>query len=92
MGQTFRNPRAHRQRCGLPVTLAQMGVQGLSPEQLARIAALSVQAEDMATMPFTVTEEMVAQAIILADRRGTRYLADVGAQWKEDSACVSQRL
>ncbi len=61
-------------RCQLPVTLQQLGVSSLTEEQMDRIAALSLQVEDMATMPFAVTEEMVKSAIVLADQWGRQYL------------------
>lgn len=75
-------------RCGLPVTLAQMGVESLSQKQLARIAALALQVEDMATMPFAVTEEMVIQALVSADQVGSRYLAALNSTREEDAGCT----
>ncbi|SFR04278.1 iron-containing alcohol dehydrogenase family protein [Desulfoscipio geothermicus] len=59
---------------GLPVTLAQLGVHNPSPEDLQHVGKGSVEAEDMRNMPFTVTPEMVVEAILAADRVGRKCL------------------
>ncbi|WP_350312525.1 iron-containing alcohol dehydrogenase family protein [Dickeya fangzhongdai] len=50
------------QACAVPLTLAAI-CPDLSEEELTAIVRASVDAPDMATMPFTVTEQQVRQAI-----------------------------
>ncbi|MBP1931204.1 iron-containing alcohol dehydrogenase family protein [Ammoniphilus resinae] len=55
----------------LPTTLKDMGIVSLTEEQLQQFGSVAVEIEDMANMPFTVTPEMVIQAVIQADSLGT---------------------
>ncbi|MNI73638.1 Glycerol dehydrogenase [compost metagenome] len=56
---------------GLPVTLEQLGLQGIAPERLMTAAKASCAADSpMGNMPFNVTPQDVFEAIAAADRRG----------------------
>ncbi|WP_379153677.1 glycerol dehydrogenase [Paenibacillus sp. sgz5001063] len=61
---------------GLPLTLSQLGLSGITRERLMNAAEASC-AEDgpMGNMPFTVTTQQVLNAIFAADRRGQQALA-----------------
>ncbi len=63
---------------GLPITLKQLGIEELTDADWQRIARLSLEVEDMAAMPFPVTEEMVIEAIQKADDRGRIFLLAQG--------------
>lgn len=53
---------------GLPVTLAELGVEELDKSRLMRVADLSCkEGETIHNMPFTVTPQMVCDAILAAD-------------------------
>lgn len=59
---------------GLPVCLADLGVETISPEQLAQVAEKScIPEESVHSMPFPVTADMVASAILVADSLGRAY-------------------
>lgn len=62
------------EQIGLPITLAQLGIEELTDADWDRIAALSLAVEDMAAMPFPVTENMVIEAIRQADSWGQGFL------------------
>jgi len=62
---------------GLPISLNQLGIEQLSDADWQRIADLSLQVEDMAAMPFPVTDVMVIQAIRQADAWGQAFLQTV---------------
>ncbi len=62
------------QQIGLPITLSQLGIEEATDEDWQRIASLSLAVEDMAAMPFDVTEEMVIEAIKEADDWGHSFL------------------
>lgn len=67
---------------GLPVCLADLGVQSISQEALMAVAEKScIPEESVHAMPFPVTKEAVAAAIITADRLGENF--------KKANACVS---
>ncbi len=60
---------------GLPITLADIGLTDLSPEQLRTIAArATAEGETIHNEPFAVRPDMVADAILAADA--------VGRAWK----------
>ncbi len=61
------------EKLGLPITIADMGSDGFSQEELAKISSKTVQAKNLENMPFPVTAEMVGQAILTADQKGTAY-------------------
>ncbi|NLA57538.1 MAG: glycerol dehydrogenase, partial [Firmicutes bacterium] len=65
-------------RIGLPVTLEQLGIKGITDADWHRIARLSLEVEDMAAMPFPVTQEMVIKAIQGADALGRAFLQTQG--------------
>jgi glycerol dehydrogenase len=58
---------------GLPITLGQLGIDRLTDRDWQRIAALSLAVEDMAAMPFPVTDVMVIEAIRQADAWGQEF-------------------
>ena len=62
---------------GLPVTMKELGVAELTREQVMIVAEAACAPEDtMCNMPFEVTPEMVANAILGADALGHYYLMD----------------
>jgi glycerol dehydrogenase len=63
---------------GLPVCLADIGVDHISQEELMEVAAKAcILEESIHSMPFPVTVEQVAAAIAAADRIGSQYKAEV---------------
>lgn len=59
---------------GLPVCLKDIGVESITAEELQEVAKKScISEESIHAMPFPVTEEAVAAAIITADRLGEAY-------------------
>lgn len=59
---------------GLPVCLEDIGVDSISGEELMAVAkAACIPGESVHSMPFPITEEAVAAAIITADRVGKAY-------------------
>ncbi len=61
-------------KIGLPVCLADIGVEQLSDEELMSVAAKAcIQEESIYSMPFSVSVESVAAAIITADRIGSNF-------------------
>lgn len=59
---------------GLPVCLSDLGVEKMTPEELAQVAAQTcIPEESIHSMPFPITEEAVAAAIITADGIGRAY-------------------
>lgn len=64
---------------GLPVCLADIGVEQLSEEELMEVAAKAcIPEESIHAMPFPVSVESVAAAIITADRIGSNYKKNKG--------------
>ena len=62
---------------GLPVTMKELGVAEVTREQAMVVAEAACAPEDtMCNMPFEVTPEMVANAILGADALGHYYLMD----------------
>ena len=60
---------------GLPVTMAELGVEELTREKALAVAeAACAPGDTMGNMPFEVTPEMVADAILGADAIGHYYL------------------
>lgn len=63
-------------RIGLPVCLADIGVDSITQEELMLVAEKScIPEESIYSMPFPVTPESVAAAIITADAIGRAYKA-----------------
>lgn len=59
---------------GLPVCLADLGVQSISGEQLAKVAEKAcIPEESIHSMPFPVTPDMVVSAILVADSLGRKF-------------------
>ena len=59
---------------GLPVCLADIGVDSMTEEELAKVAELAcIPEESIHAMPFPITEEAVAAAIIVADQLGQAF-------------------
>lgn len=61
------------QKIGLPVTLAELKLDGVSRQDLKRVAAVSLTVPEMACMPYPVTAGMVLDAIIAADSKGREW-------------------
>jgi glycerol dehydrogenase len=62
------------EKVGLPICLSDIGVDFISPEELMLVAKKScAEGESIYSMPFPVTEEAVAAAIITADALGKAY-------------------
>jgi glycerol dehydrogenase len=59
---------------GLPFTLKQMGIKGLTDLQWKQLGEITVTIEDMANMPFEVTPVMVISAVRQADKIGNEML------------------
>lgn len=57
---------------GLPVTLAELGLEGVEQGRLLQAAEASCNLENspMGNMPFAVTPQQVLKAMLDADRRG----------------------
>ncbi len=63
-------------RIGLPVCLADIGVDSITQEELMQVAEKScIPEESIYSMPFPVTPESVAAAIVTADAIGRAYKA-----------------
>ncbi|MBZ4654506.1 MAG: Iron-containing alcohol dehydrogenase [Peptococcaceae bacterium] len=60
-------------KTGLPMTLEELGIHSLSKEEELAVGKASAEVEDMANMPFTVTAEMVVDALYRVDQLGRRY-------------------
>jgi len=61
-------------KVGLPVCLKDIGVEGITDEELMEVAEKScIPEESIHSMPFPVTVSDVAAAIITADRIGSNY-------------------
>lgn len=59
---------------GLPVCLSDIGIENITPEELQKIAEKScIPEESIHSMPFPVTPNAVAAAIVVADRLGRDY-------------------
>ncbi|AVK46846.1 glycerol dehydrogenase [Clostridium sp. MF28] len=62
-------------RVGLPVTLKQLGIDEIKPEEIMEVAKAATSKEDTAhNMPFEVTPEDVYAAILTANRLGQEYM------------------
>jgi glycerol dehydrogenase len=62
------------EKVGLPICLSDIGVDCISPEELMLVAKKScAEGESIYSMPFPITEEAVAAAIITADALGKAY-------------------
>lgn len=62
---------------GLPVTFAQLGVEDASYERVLEVARLAcAPADTLGNMPFEVTSEKVAAAMLAADAYGRAALAE----------------
>jgi glycerol dehydrogenase len=59
-------------RIGLPVTLQELKLEDISPQDLMRVAAEALHVPEMVNMPYRVTAEMVADSITAADARGRK--------------------
>jgi len=61
-------------KVGLPVCLADIGVESITSEELFEVAKKAcILEESIHSMPFPITVEAVAAAIMTADRIGTTY-------------------
>lgn len=61
-------------KVGLPVCLADIGVDSITDEELMEVAKKScIEEESVHSMPFDVTPEMVMAAIKVADQMGSSY-------------------
>ena len=72
--EQFREVLAFSIAVGLPVTLEQIGCQGLSSDMLGLVAArATASGETIHNEPFQVTPRMVADAILAADAEGRAW-------------------
>lgn len=63
---------------GLPVCLADIGVDSITEKEALEVAKIAcIPEESIHAMPFPVTEEAVASALIVADEMGKAYKAKV---------------
>lgn len=60
-------------KIGLPVTLAELNLAGVSRQALEEVAVKSLDIPDMACMPYPVTPSMVFDAILAADAKGWEW-------------------
>lgn len=59
---------------GLPTTLAQLGIREPAPARIGEVARIACSPDDtLGNLPFPVTPEMVADAILAADALGRGY-------------------
>lgn len=59
---------------GLPITLADLGINEINEEDIMKVAEISCDKNDtMGNMPFEVTKEDVYSAILTADELGKVY-------------------
>ena len=59
---------------GLPVCLSDIGITDISPEALRKVARKAcLPEESIHAMPFPITEENVAAAIMAADALGNAF-------------------
>ncbi|SCP97947.1 glycerol dehydrogenase [Anaerobium acetethylicum] len=66
---------------GLPVCLADIGVENISDEEVMEVAQKAcIPEESIHAMPFAVTTEAVAAAIVTADKLGAAYKKARGAK------------
>ena len=64
---------------GLPICLSDIGVDGASYEDLLKVAQIAcIPEESIHSMPFPITEEAVAAAIMVADQLGQQYKRSKG--------------
>lgn len=64
---------------GLPVCLADIGVEKITEDELMQVAAKAcIKEESIHSMPFPITEQAVAAAIITADSIGKAYKVKKG--------------
>ena len=62
---------------GLPVTLGELGIKEVTREKVMAVAeAACAPTDTLHNMPFPVTPESVASAILAADRYGRFYLGE----------------
>lgn len=62
---------------GLPVTLAELGIKEVTKEKIMAVAeAACAPTDTLHNMPFEVTPETVAAAILAADRYGHYFLGN----------------
>ena len=62
---------------GLPVTLEELGIKEVKPEQIMEVATLAAaEGDTLGNMPFDVTPEDVYAAIMGADAIGRYYLGE----------------
>lgn len=66
---------------GLPVTLAEIGVESLSFEEALKVAEIAcIPEESIHSMPFPVVKEDVANAILVADKVGQHFKQNLATQ------------
>ncbi|MBE9915809.1 glycerol dehydrogenase [Paenibacillus donghaensis] len=65
---------------GLPVCLADIGVNSITQEELLKVAQIAcIPEESIHAMPFPITEEAVASAIAVANQIGREFKKSKGA-------------
>ncbi len=74
---------------GLPITLAEIGLSGMTPEMLNRITVRgTAKGETIHNEPFEVTPEAVADAIRAADARGREWQQRHPKSAMQAASCV----
>lgn len=66
-------------RVSLPMTLDQLGMQGLAEDKLRTVAEVACTVPLMKNMPFPVAPDDVYNAILAADAAGRSYLAHINS-------------
>ncbi len=62
---------------GLPLCLSDIGIESITPEELKAVAEKAcIQEESVHSMPFPITSDAVAAAIVVADKLGSAYKAE----------------
>lgn len=61
---------SYYQKVQLPYTLADMGIKSLSAKEWKRLGEVTVEIEDIRNMPFSVTADMIVEAVKGADQIG----------------------
>ena len=61
------------QRLGLPMTLQDLGLDYLGGTELEEVAQKAIEAENINNMPFPVSRDMAAKAILAADAKGKAF-------------------
>ncbi|MHA0856935.1 glycerol dehydrogenase [Paenibacillus sp. CMAA1364] len=71
---------------GLPVCLSDIGVDDVTYEELLKVAEMACMPdESIHSMPFPISEDAVASALMVADQLGRRYKISKGECYEKDN-------